>query len=124
LAYTLTWKKQLRGNHVMGHPVSVQGLDKTHIINLNIGPTLARGPQQPNNFWDFLRTWGGEWMWEGIEYGQAKKHNLSWLVQGMESNTLLWVTEGSYNRKHAPVLSRVRWIIFCQKTGKRLVGSF
>ncbi len=63
-------------------------------------------------------------MWEGIEYGQAKKHNLSWLVQGMESNTLLWVTEGSYNRKHAPVLSRVRWIIFCQKTGKRLVGSF
>jgi hypothetical protein len=87
----------------MGHPLSVQGLDKTHVNKLNIGPTLARGPQQPNNFWDFLRTWGGEWMWEGIEDGQATKHDLSWLVQGMESNTLLWVTDGSYNRKRAPV---------------------
>jgi hypothetical protein len=66
LAYTLTWKEQLRGNHVMGHPVSVQGLDKTHVNKLNIGPSL-----EPNNFWDFLRTWGGEWMWEGIEDGQA-----------------------------------------------------
>ncbi len=63
-------------------------------------------------------------MWEGIEDGQATKHNLSWLIQGMESNTLLWVTDGSYDRKHAPVFSRVGWIIFCQTTGKRLVGSF
>ncbi len=107
LVYTLTWKKQLRENHEMGHPVSVQGLDETHVNKLNIGPTLARGPQQPNDFWDFLRTWGGEWMWEEIEDGQAKKHDLSWLVHGMESNTLLWVTDGSYDRKRAPVLSGV-----------------
>ena len=56
-------------------------------------------------------------MWEGIEDGQA------WLVQGMKLDSLLWVTDGSYNRKRAPVLSRVGWIIFCQDTGKRLVGS-
>jgi hypothetical protein len=64
----------------MGQLVSVQGSDKTHINQLNIGPTLARGPQQLSNFWNFLRTWGGEWMWEGIEDGQATKHGLSWLV--------------------------------------------
>ncbi len=108
----------------MGHSVSVQGLEETHVNELNIGPTLARGPQQPNNFWDFLRTWGGEWMWEGVEDGQATKHDLSWLVQGMESNTLLYVTDGSYDRKRAPVLSGVGWIIFCQTTGKWLFGSF
>jgi hypothetical protein len=125
LAYTLTWKEQLRGNHVMAQPVSVQGSHKTHSNKLNIGPTLARGPQQPSDFWDFLRTWGGEWMWEGIEDGQATKHNLSWLVQGMESNTLLWVTDSSYDRKRTPtVLSGGGWIIFCQTTSKRLVGFF
>ncbi len=63
-------------------------------------------------------------MWEGIEDGQATKHGLSWLAQRMESNTLLWVTDGSYDRKRAPVLSGVGWIIFCQTTGKCLVRSF
>ncbi len=63
-------------------------------------------------------------MWEGIEDGQATKRDLCWLVQGMKSNTLLWVTDSSYDRKQAPVLSGVGWIIFCQHTGKRLVGSF
>jgi hypothetical protein len=91
----------------MGQPVLVQGSDKTHINKLNIGSTLERGPQQPSNFWDFLRTCGGEWMWEEIEDGQATKHDLSWLVQGMKSNTLLWVTDGSYDRKRASVLSGI-----------------
>jgi hypothetical protein len=63
-------------------------------------------------------------MWEGIEDVQATKHGLSWLAQRMESNTLLWVTDGSYDRKRAPVLSGVGWIIFCQTTGKCLAGSF
>ena len=63
-------------------------------------------------------------MWEGIEDGQATKSDLSWLVKGMKSDSLLWVTDGSHDRKRAPVLSGVGWIIFCQHTGKRLVGSF
>ena len=46
-------------------------------------------------------------MWEGIEDGQATKCNLSWLVQGMKSNSLLWVTDGSYDLKRTPVLSGV-----------------
>jgi hypothetical protein len=109
---------------VIGKPVSVQGLDEAHVYKLNVGPHLARGPQQPSNFWEYLRNWGGEWMWEGIEDGQATKSNLSWLVQGKKSGSLLWVTDGSYDRKRAPVLSGVKWIIFCQHTGKCLMGSF
>jgi hypothetical protein len=42
----------------------------------------------------------------------------------MKSDSLLWVTYGSYDRKRTPVLSGVGWIIFCQHTGKRLMGSF
>ena len=63
-------------------------------------------------------------MWDGIEDGQITKHNLLWLIQGMKSGSLIWVTDGSYDRKRAPVISGVGWIIFCTYTGKRLVGSF
>ncbi len=107
LAYTLPWKEKLGVNHVIGEPVSVQGSDETHAYKLNIGLTLARGPQQTSNLWEYIRNWGGEWMWKGIKDGQATKSDLSWLVQGMRSNSLLWVTDGSYDRKRAPTLSGV-----------------
>jgi hypothetical protein len=60
-------------------------------------------------------------MWDGIEDDQATKSDLSWVVQVMKSNTLAWVTDGSYDKKLAQLLSRVRWIIFCQDTGKHLM---
>jgi hypothetical protein len=63
-------------------------------------------------------------MCEGIDNGQAKKHDLSWLAKGTQTNSLLWVTSCLYNRNHAPIISRVGWIIFCQRTRKHLDGSF
>ncbi len=63
-------------------------------------------------------------MWDVVKDSQATKHDLSWLIQGMETNSLIWVTDGSYERKRDPVISGVGWIIFCQTTGKGLVGSF
>jgi hypothetical protein len=124
LLYTLTWKEKIRKDHVMGHPVSVQGVDDMHVNKMNTGPALARGPQQPSNFWEFLRSWGGERMWDRVKDSQATKHDLSWLIQGMEMNSPIWVTDSSYDRKRSPVISKVRWIIFCQTTGKHLVGLF
>ncbi len=61
---------------------------------------------------------------EGVKDSQATKHNLLWLIHGMETNSLIWVTDGSYDRKRASVISGVGWIIFWQTTGKRVVGSF
>jgi len=45
-------------------------------------------------------------------------------MEGMESNTLTWVTDSSYDRKRAADLCGVRWIIFCSKTGLCLTGTF
>jgi hypothetical protein len=42
----------------------------------------------------------------------------------MQNSTLLWVTDGSYNRKLAADLSGAGWIIICYMTGSRLTGSF
>ena len=51
---------------------------------MNMGPPLSRGPQQPSNFWEFLRSWGGEWMWDGIKDSQDTKQDLS-VVGRLES---------------------------------------
>ena len=59
-----------------------------------------------------------------LRMARPQKSSLTWLVQGVKYNTLVWVTDGSYDRKQAPLLSRVGWIIFCQDMGKRLVGFF
>ncbi len=85
LAYTFKWKVQLQNTHVLGLPVSVQGSDEQQVYKLMVGPSLTRGPQQPSNFWDFLMSWGGKWMWEGTEDSQTTKHDLSWLIKGMNT---------------------------------------
>jgi hypothetical protein len=46
-------------------------------------------------------------MWEGIEAGKGLQYDMSWVAGGMKNNTLLWVTDGSYNRKKAIDLSGV-----------------
>jgi hypothetical protein len=60
LAYTLTWKEKIHEDHERGLPLLVQGSDDSHVNKMSTGPALARGPQQPSNFWEFLRSWGGE----------------------------------------------------------------
>ena len=63
-------------------------------------------------------------MWESINNSQQSKHNLLWLMEGMKFNTLTWVMDGSYNRKRAADLCGVGWVIFCNKTGTCLTGTF
>jgi hypothetical protein len=116
--FTLAWRERLRQDIITGLPVPVCDLNEMHVNRLGTGPTMARGPQQPSEFWDFLRSWGGEWMWEGVDDCQTTKHDLSWLVQGMEMHSLIWVTDGLYDRKQAPTISGVGWIIFCCTSGK------
>ena len=48
-------------------------------------------------------------MWEEVKNSQATKHDLFWLIHGMEMNSFLWVTDGSYDGKRASVISGVGW---------------
>jgi hypothetical protein len=63
-------------------------------------------------------------MWEGIDGDQETKEDATWIANGMRHNSLIWVTDGSHNKKKASDLSGVGWIIFCTRTGLRLVGTF
>jgi hypothetical protein len=75
-------------------------------------------------FWECLETWGGIWMWEDINNSQATKADTSWIAEGLKAGSLIWATDGSYNRKQSADLSGVGWIIFCKKIGFWLTGSF
>ena len=49
---------------------------------------------------------------------------MSWIADGLTLGSLIWVTDGSYDRKRASDLSGVGWIIFCKSTGFCITGSF
>jgi hypothetical protein len=73
-------------------------------------------------------------MWEDIDFMQDTTQDLRWVAEGMQNNTLVWTTDGSYDRKTTDgsydrkqttdTLSGVGWIIFCTRTGLRMTGTF
>ncbi len=63
-------------------------------------------------------------MWCDISNGNKPKDNMQWVAEGMMAGTLIWTTNGSYDRKKVADLSGVGWIIFCNATGQRITGSF
>ncbi len=63
-------------------------------------------------------------MWDDIDFTQDTTQALKWVANGMQNNTLVWTTDGSYDRKRAADLSGVGWIIFCKRTGLQMTGTF
>jgi hypothetical protein len=63
-------------------------------------------------------------MWDDTDSGAHTKDNISRIVEGMTKGSLIWMTDGSYNRKKAVDISRAGWIIFCINTGCRKTGPF
>jgi hypothetical protein len=54
----------------------------------------------------------------------GKKVDTLWIPEGLKAGSLIWATDGSYDRKQAADLSGMGWIIFFKKTGFWLTGSF
>ncbi len=63
-------------------------------------------------------------MWDDIDFMQETTQDLKWVAEGMQNNTLLWTTDGSYDRKQAADLFGMGWIIFCKRIGLRMTGTF
>ena len=98
------------GNKLSGSSVTVSFLDETSVNSLGHGPPLATGPSQPADLWTYLRTLGGEWMWDGIV---DEQQDLQWLIDGVQNNTIIGVTNGLYDRKVAPNIGGAGWIVCC-----------
>ena len=51
-------------------------------------------------------------MWQGINNDQDTKSHMTWVAEGMTHNSLIWVTDGSYNRKKAQELSWMDYLLY------------
>ena len=63
-------------------------------------------------------------MWELIEPGKNTPAGVQWIVDGLRNGSLIWTTDGSYDRKKAVNLCGVGWMIFCTATGFCVTGTF
>ena len=82
------------------------------VLRRSIGPPLATPITTDRNFWDFLRSFGGKWMWNNIVEGYIK---VEWIKTALETNTFIGVTNGSYNRERASTVSGSGWLICCTR---------
>ncbi len=78
-----------------GIPTSVIEISATTVTKLQEGPRSPKLTKTSQTFWEFISTWGGTWMWEGINAGTHSKDNLTWIAEGMTNVTLIWTTDGS-----------------------------
>ncbi len=91
------------------------------VLRRSIGPPPATSIATDMNFWDYLRSAGGEWMWDNIVEGYTE---VEWIKTALETNTFIRVTGGSYNRELASTVSGAGWLICCTRSKRILHGSF
>jgi hypothetical protein len=120
--YHLTQEKAFSPATQLRLPNFTFGFSNQQVVKLNKGPVFPQAPKEITNFWEFLQSWECNWMWEGINNDQNTNSDMTWIAESMTHNLLIWVTDGSYNRKKARDLSSVGWIIFCTRAGLRLTG--
>ena len=63
-------------------------------------------------------------MWDEIDPGKDTPDGVQWIADGLRNGSLIWATDGSYDRKKAADLCGVGWIIFCTSTSFRITGTF
>ena len=99
-------------------PISVEVCEQGTVMRLASGPPLWNEKvQKPGDFLDFLRSWGGSWMWEDLHIPGG----LRAVVQSIREGTARLVTDGSYNRGVRPDVSSAGWLIYCTKRKKILL---
>ena len=131
--YEGTGARRTRGSHLYrrshvaqvqpsGVPASVEHLDGGQVRLLNTGTKFAvteRAAQQ--SLWEFLKSWGGEWMWEHIE---DPYEDTVWMAEALTNGTAVLVTDGSFDRSLAPNVSGAGWTFCCRRTERIVRGSF
>jgi hypothetical protein len=117
-------RNEISSQHLEGTPTSVIVLPMNSMNKLHEGPPPVLPQTKSILFWDYISKWDRTWMWEDINATQRTKEDTTWIAKGMQEETLIWTTDGSYDRKRAVDLLGVSWIIFCKWTGLHLKGMF
>ena len=84
-----------------GVPAVIIVIDEESLKLLQTGQqklALKREDEDRPYFMDFLHEWRSEWMWEGL----CLNKDPEWVDDCLLNNTLVCITDGSYNKKTAP----------------------
>ena len=104
-----------------GAPASITAVNNT-VCMLDTGPPLySPSPAAPMTFWEFIRSQGGEWMWDYIE---GEHDDMSWIATALHDESAVMVTDGSYNRVLAPTISGAGWVLVSTISRRMVYGSF
>ncbi len=93
----MTYEEPLSWTTDHGIPILVIGVSTQGVTKLSTGLVLAAATDACTGFWEFLRGWGGTWMWEVIKPGKDTPVDISWIVEGLREGLLLCLTDGSYD---------------------------
>ena len=100
-------------------PVSVSEEDDASLHITSRGTPLHQPPvPEEQSFVEFLHTWGGAWMWNGL----VMPADTIWLTEVVTNNTLVCGTDRSYNLEKAPDICGAGWVIYCT-TAKRHISA-
>ena len=71
------------------------------------------------DFMQFLRAWGGEWMWQDVQMNETPE----WAAECLRTGDLVCVTDGSYNKKSAPDICSAGWVLASKSTRRYIAGT-
>ena len=70
-------------------------------------------------FVEFLKSWGGEWTWDGLKLSEDPL----WVAECLKNKMLVCVTDGSYNKQVAPDVCSAGWAMACTQTKRKILGT-
>ncbi len=91
-------------------PANVLVLPWGKIHKRGVIPPLTSLQARKAPFWEFLRSLGGEWMWQFLKEGEG---DVTWTRDALVKGTLVGVTDGSYDRLKACKVSDAGWVLAC-----------
>jgi hypothetical protein len=84
-------------------------------VHLATGPPLVWNEQKTKDeFWSFVRSFGGEWLWEHV----FTPLGIDALVDAIAGGSAVLVTDGSYSRKTRSDIDGAGWMIYCRARKK------
>ena len=90
------------GWELMGDPAMViEAKENMMKLQMTSGSFYTAKDPEEKSFIDLLRYWGGAWMWDNGT---------------LVTNTLIVVTDRSYDKLKGRDICRTGWIIFCRRT--------
>jgi hypothetical protein len=102
-------------------PANVLVVQENVVHRRSVGTPVPSPVLKFPNFWEFLKSLGGEWMWDYIQEGEI---DVTWISTALTTGIFIGVTDRSYNRIRTGAVSGSGWIICFMQTRQILRGSF